>query len=182
MRPSTYAELTGELNAIAARASQVWASAGDPLRSPRGGGWSVAQCLSHLALSTQAYLPVWRDALTAPGAPRTPRGTEPHRPLRLDTWGRLLYWFLQPPPKIRFNTRNGFHAPASSPAALEEFLSSQREFSRIVAQSEHIATDRIRIRSAYDPRVRYSIWSSFVTTVAHQRRHLWQAERAASYQ
>lgn len=51
-------------------------------------------------------LPVWQDALTAPGAPRTPRGTEPHRPLRLDTWGRLLYWFLQPPPQIRFNTRS----------------------------------------------------------------------------
>lgn len=131
----------------------------------------MAQCLSHLALSTSAYLPAWREAFAAHSADIKADS----RHWRLDLWGRLLVWFLEPPPKIRFPTKRGFEA-ASSPTALEEFLRSQRELSGITAQSRNFAIDRIKIRSAYDSRVRYSIWSSFLVTLVHQRRHVWQAE------
>ena len=170
--PATLAALQRELDAVTARASRLWTAGPDPCAPPASGGWSVAQCLSHLALSTEAYVPVWRQALADPAAlvPRPDSG-----PLRLDLWGRFLYWFLEPPPKIRFRTKSAFTAP-SSPAALDDFLASQQELSRFLGRSEGVAIDRIRIRSAYDSRVRYSVWSSFVTTLAHQRRHLWQAE------
>lgn len=170
--PATLAELQRELDTLTARASRLWTGALDPCVPPAGGGWSVAQCLSHLALSTNAYIPVWRTAFAA-SAPLLPRRDS--RPLRLDVWGKFLYWFLEPPPKIRFRTKSAFTVP-SSPTALDDFLASQQELSRFLARSEGVAIDRIKIRSAYDSRVRYSIWSSFVTTLAHQRRHLWQAE------
>jgi hypothetical protein len=38
----------------------------------------------------------------------------------------------------------------------------------------------VKMASPVDSRVRYSIWSSFVVTAAHERRHLWQAEQAIS--
>lgn len=171
MLPSTLDELAHEVNVVSARASQLWTRAADScVRSTRG-GWSLAQCLSHLALSTNAYLPAWRAAFQAPGAVLKTDS----RQWRLDLWGRLLVWFLEPPPKIRFRTKRGFEV-ASSPAALDDFLQSQRELSNIIAQSRDFAIDRIQIRSAYDSRVRYSVWSSFVITLVHQRRHLWQAE------
>jgi len=174
IRPSTLAELEHGLVEASRRAERLWAATDDPCVQPAGGGWSVAQCLSHLALSTNAYLPVWRAALEAPGGVER---LEAPRPLRLDAWGRVLGWFLEPPAKIRFRTKNGFEAP-SSPAALEEFLASQRELLQLIGRLEGIAIDRIQIRSAFEERVRYSIWSSLVITLIHQRRHIWQAENA----
>ena len=170
--PATLGELQRELDTVSARASRLWTAGPDPCAPPASGGWSVAQCLSHLALSTDAYLPVWRKAFedSASLVPRPDSG-----PLRLDLWGRFLYWFLEPPPKIRFQTKSAFTVP-SSPTALDDFVASQQELSRFLARSERLAIDRVKIRSAYDSRVRYSIWSSFVTTLAHQRRHVWQAE------
>jgi hypothetical protein len=174
MLPSNCTELAKEVELISARAAWLWNSAEHPCMGPAEGGWSMAQCFSHLAVSTNAYLPTWRQAFGNPGALR-----RIDSPLRLDMWGRLLIWFLEPPPKLRFRTRPAFEV-SSSPAALEEFLLSQHEFSSVIEQSRGFALDRIRICSAYDSRLKYSVWSSFLTTVAHQRRHLWQAEKTLS--
>ncbi|HYO84312.1 MAG TPA: DinB family protein [Bryobacteraceae bacterium] len=172
MPPRNLDELARELDAISARAADLWTTAADPCKRDPDGGWSLAQCFSHLALSTDAYLPTWREALKATDAPRC----ADVRPLRLDLSGRVLAWFLEPPVRIRTRTKPQFEAP-SSPNALDEFQRSQRDLSAIIDQSRDFAIDRIKIHSAFDSRVRYSIWSSLVVTLAHQRRHLWQSER-----
>ena len=62
---------------------------------------------------------------------------------------------------------------------LEGFLQSQEQVLATIKQAEGLAVDRIKISSAFDHRVRYSVWSSFCANLAHQRRHLRQARRAA---
>jgi hypothetical protein len=38
----------------------------------------------------------------------------------------------------------------------------------------------MKIISPFDRRVRYNVFSAFRIVVAHQRRHLWQAEQAVA--
>ena len=40
-----------------------------------------------------------------------------------------------------------------------------------------LALEKIRVVSAFDSRVKYNLFATFAILAAHQRRHLWQAER-----
>jgi DinB superfamily len=62
---------------------------------------------------------------------------------------------------------------------LPAFLACQDEVLQVIAAAKGLPLDRMKITSPFDHRVRYSVWSSFCANAAHQRRHLWQAERVA---
>jgi hypothetical protein len=100
---------------------------------------------------------------------------------RLDLWGRFFVWFLEPPPKLRFPAPASFQPIATGPPAqvLSSFLASQDAVLKMLEESDGLPLDRMKIASPFDRRVRYSVWASFCANAAHQRRHLWQAERAA---
>ena len=144
---------------------------------PVPGKWSAAECLVHLSLTSEAYFPLWREAFTSARA----RQLYSDRPFTLDFWGKTLAWFLEPPPKLRFPTSANFQPPESRPPgeALKNFVDCQERLLEAVAGARGLALDRIRITSPFARQVRYSAWSSFVVSAVHQRRHLWQAERAA---
>jgi hypothetical protein len=40
-----------------------------------------------------------------------------------------------------------------------------------------LALDRQPVVSAFNARLRYNLYAAFCVLTAHQRRHLWQAER-----
>jgi hypothetical protein len=61
---------------------------------------------------------------------------------------------------------------------LDGFLDRQERIVAALRRCRGRAVDQVKMASPVDARIRYSIWSSFVVTAAHQRRHLWQAERA----
>jgi DinB superfamily len=146
---------------------------------PRPGSWSAAECLMHLQITTKAYLPIWEEASRAANA----LGSDVDTPFRLDLWGRFFTWFLDPPPKLRFAAPGGFEPPTDRTSlafALASFLGSQDEILTLINNARLLPLDRIAIRSAFRKYVRYSLWSSLWANAAHQRRHVWQAERAAS--
>lgn len=45
------------------------------------------------------------------------------------------------------------------------------------AAARGVPLDRLKVASPFNGRVKYSVWSAFRVLAAHQRRHLWQAER-----
>jgi hypothetical protein len=94
----------------------------------------------------------------------------------MDFCGRLLKWSLEPPPRFRFPAPPGFQPPPTVAAdqVLPQFLASQEE---PLASSDGFAIDRYKIVSPFSSHVKYSVWSSFCICAAHERRHLWQAER-----
>ena len=144
---------------------------------PAANRWSVAECLVHLNITSEAYLPVWREAFRE-GRDRGWTGTGP---FKLDLWGRVFVWVLEPPPKFRFPAPRAFQ-PVAAPSGeeiLAAFLNCQEQVLGSIAKSDGLAIDRIKIRSPFDRRFRYSVWSSFCAHLAHQRRHLWQAGRVA---
>jgi hypothetical protein len=62
--------------------------------------------------------------------------------------------------------------------ALDGFCDRQERIIAALHRCRGRAIDQVKMASPVDPRIRYSIWSSFVIIAAHQRRHLCQAEQA----
>lgn len=144
-------------------------------RRPHPTSWSAAECFAHLNLSIDPYFPLWRQEL----APDRGAAAPPSR-YRLDLWGRILVWTLEPPPRFSFSAPPPFQPVEVGVVemVLPSFLERQDELLRVLDSVGNAPLDRIKIRSPFDRRVRYSIWSSFCVAAAHERRHLWQAQRA----
>jgi hypothetical protein len=166
-------EMSEQLRANSKRAEDIVAKAGiDRIAvRPRENAWSIAECLVHLTLGTMSYFPLWPDSLRQAG-PQQGR-------YRMDFIGRMLAWVFEPPARFRAKSPANFMPVdiGSPDDVLPRFLLSQESLLAVVAGADGLAIDRIKIVSPAASRVRYSVWSSFCITAAHERRHLWQAER-----
>lgn len=139
-------------------------------RRPAKGGWSIAECLAHLTLTTEEYLRSADKALAdAPPGPG---------PYRRDFVGRLLAWTLEPPYRMKTKTLPQFVPGAdrlSDPS--RDFMGSQTKLVEALQRANGIALDRVMVQSSFNPRIHYNLLSFFSILAAHQRRHLWQAEQ-----
>ena len=143
---------------------------------PNSSSWSAAECISHLSISTELFLPVLKSAID--DARR--RGLKPKGQPKMDLIGRVLRWFLEPPIRQRVTTTAPF-VPRSVRAKAEafgEFASLQAKLTELLGAAREINPAKVKIVSPFDSRVRYNVYSAFRILVAHQRRHLWQAEQA----
>lgn len=144
-------------------------------RQPAPGSWSVAECLEHLSLTTDAYLPLLDGALE-----RSTGGEvdSAHR-YRKDWIGRLLAWSMEPPSRVKTKTSDSFKPkrPSSKAAVITEFVRLQDALASRVRQSSGFQLEAIRLTSPFDSRVKYNLYSAFCLILAHQRRHLWQAQQ-----
>jgi hypothetical protein len=142
---------------------------------PAPGTWSIAECLTHLNFTSERFLPLLDQALRdlraqdlcSPG------------PYSRGLIGWALARFLEPPHRMRIKT-----APAFVPArvdsmndVLERFDYLQLELQARVDRAAGMSIDRIHVVSPFDGRVKYNLYAAFCILNAHQRRHLWQAER-----
>ncbi len=138
--------------------------------------WSAAECLSHLSISTELFLPVLRKAADAARS----RGLSGNGAPRMDILGAILRWFLEPPVRSRMKTTAAL-VPRSIRAkaeALAEFSMLQSQLLEFIRSVRDLPIGKLKIVSPFDSRVRYNIYSAFRIVAAHQRRHLWQAEQA----
>jgi hypothetical protein len=146
------------------------------LKSPSDHAWSAAQCIQHLSLTTLTYLPIFDNALES--GPQERVSTD-HR-YRADLIGRLLAWFLEPPFRTKTKTTQSFDpiAVAGKAAVIAEFEDSQNNLTTRVERCEGRALERIKVASPFNARAKYNFYSALLVLTAHQRRHLWQADRA----
>lgn len=177
-RARTLDELQSQLTEVSLRFQELVQSSGAEISSmpPAPGSWSASQCLEHLSISSDAYFPVWQQVIANAG----PRRVALHAPYPMDFWGRLLSWILEPPSRIRSKTPIAFEPAADREigSVLDGFLDRQERIIATLHRCRGRAIDQVKMASPVDPRIRYSIWSSFVIVAAHERRHLWQAEKA----
>lgn len=162
----------GRLHALADRTSaDRWARRADPNR------WSVGECVVHLNLTSEAYLPLIRGVLGDASLP-------PHAgSYRRDAFGFLLGYLVGPVPKVmrrrmRFATPASFVPKGDAPkeTTLAEFDRLQGELIVLARASEGKAIHRARITSPFDARATYSVYSAFTIIPRHQQRHIIQAE------
>jgi len=178
MNPQLQA-VTDELNAAETRLHELAATTA-PLswsRRPEPARWSVAECVAHLNLTSAASLPRLREALA--GAVPDSRG--PMR-YRRDPMGWLLWRTMGPPVRMRLKTTAPFipRAAGDPDELVAEFDRWQAELVGCVREADGLPLGRIWIRSPFNHRVRYNLYSAFTILSRHQHRHLWQAERAAA--
>ena len=171
-------EVESELSEATSRAWQLVRSTDGRLFTvrPTPRDWSAAECLAHLSLSTEQFLPVLQKAIEDA---RTKGWTSTKKPA-MDVVGRALRWFLEPPIRKRVKTAGRF-VPRSARAKAEafgEFAALQSKLVDTLHSADGLDLRKIKVTSPFDRRVKYNVYSAFRIIAAHQRRHLWQAEKA----
>lgn len=173
-------QVRSQLEAASGRAQQL--VAGLPSsellgRRPQPDSWSIAECLAHLTLTSDAYLPLLRQAI-ARG--RTDNLLDTGREFHMEFTSRLLAWWLEPPYRLKSKTGPAFVPGLNDCAnALPHFLGRQQQLAALLTEADGLALDRIKIASPFAAHVRYNVYSAFQLIAVHERRHLWQAEQAA---
>ena len=143
---------------------------------PDGGRrWSVALCLDHLAVANTVYAGAMAPAIEAAKA----SGWTRRGPARPGLLGRLFANSLEPPVKIR----------SSAPAKIKPMPSRGRdeimrayrgahdEIRRLLHETAAIDANRATFPNPFFSFVKVTVATGFQVMGAHDRRHLWQAER-----
>lgn len=135
----------------------------------RDGVWGSAECLEHLSLTAQAYLPQWRVVLES-------GSVKAGRPYAF--WWK---WFLEGilnPEKLKVKTKANFTPRAQQPHAvmLERYLTERdlvRNMAVQVATGEH---GHCSVISPFASWMKYPADYSLDLWLAHEGRHLTQIE------
>ena len=173
-------EVESELSEATSRAWQLVRTTDGRLFTvrPTPRDWSAAECIAHLSLSTEQFLPILQKAIDD----GRNKGLTSTRKPAMDVVGRAFRWFLEPPIRKRVKTAGRF-VPRSARAKAEafgEFATLQSKLVDALHSAEGLDLRKIKVVSPFDKRVKYNLYSAFRILVAHQRRHLWQAEQAVA--
>jgi hypothetical protein len=166
-----------EFNAAEARLHRLvqavpeaaWSRRPDPAR------WSIAECVAHLNLTSKAYLPLLQAAL----ARGREAASEWRGRYRRDPVGWIMWRMAGPPVRHRVKTVAAFvpAAPQSVTELISEFDRLQNEQLSCVSAADGLSLGSLWIRSPFDQRIRYNVFSCLTILPRHQERHLWQAEQ-----
>lgn len=145
-------------------------------RRPPSGGWSPAECVAHLNLTSRVFVPQLREAIARA---RARGGPAPAR-YRRGLIGWLLLRAVAPGKGMKVRTAPSFVPEATAPAAelAAEFDRLQEEQMDLLRQADGLPIDRIKVVSPFDKRVKYNAFAALGILPAHQHRHLLQAEQA----
>jgi len=139
---------------------------------PSAAAWSIGQCLEHLCIANNIYLPAISQAL-ANHKPSAVANIEP---------GWFARWFIanyiEPSPKTRrVRAPKKIIPPARvDPSVLERFLRSNQAARELALHAGAYDVNRIRFRNPFIPIIYFTVGAGFEIVCAHQRRHLLQAE------
>ena len=151
-----------------------WRKRSDPSR------WSVAECVAHLNLTSEAYIPRIRKAIEE-ARKLPPAG---NRKYKRDPVGWFFGTMVGPLPSIggfrigRVKTTPAFVPSGDHPKQLllAEFKRLQIELTKLVRECDGMAIDKVTIVSPFGEKIRYNCYSALVLLPAHQERHIEQGE------
>jgi hypothetical protein len=140
---------------------------------PRPDAWSIGQCLQHLFITNEVYLPAIAASL------------EGHRQSRVEEilpgwFGRwFIRKFIQPSPdtsraRAPKKIEPGIHVESS---VLDAFVRSNDGTRALIRRASNYDVNRIRFKNPFIPMLRFTMGTGFEIVSKHQSRHLLQAER-----
>lgn len=141
----------------------------------QGAGWSVAQCLDHLARSNVVYT---AHFLAVAERARV-NGGGTFQGLRSTWLGRWFVRSLEPPPRHRTKTFKTLVPASTIPAAeaLASYLASHDHYRQLVAVAAEVDANRVVATNPFIGTVRMRLSTALQVIPAHGRRHLWQARQ-----
>ena len=145
---------------------------GQLTRRPDPGKWSIAECLAHLNITAATVQKLMvRGIEQAKQEKRFGKG-----PFSIGPKGRLMVWIAEPPPKFRIRAPKNVRPPTTIDDPLQllpDFLHAQDEWERLMREQEGLDLAKIKVgQGAF----RMRLAAALPWMMAHQRRHLLQAE------
>ena len=134
--------------------------------------WSIGQCVAHLNITLERYLPVLERAIADGRA----QGRLAQRRFVASLFERWFIKSLEPP--VRFRTKTpkafvgGLELTVESELARWDALHAQ--LAAAMRAAEGLDLGRLKVRSQFGP-VSLSLGATFSVLLAHERRHVWQA-------
>lgn len=142
---------------------------------PCKGAWSIGQCLDHLGRANTLYAAAMHKAMKEAQAPKKPQPG----PIQPGWFSRFFIGALEPPPKRKVQAPKNMR-PAlqiSCREALEAFLRSQEDVRAVIRDGAGLDLNRIRFHNPFIGVLRLTVGAGLLIVAAHDRRHLWQAQR-----
>lgn len=140
---------------------------------PALGSWSIGQCLEHLCITNEAYLPPMTSALQG----------KPDSPVDQITLGAFGRWFIrnfvEPSPQSKRisaprKIRPGVRVDLS---VIDRLLSSNKACRELIVRARTKNVNQIRFWNPFVPGIRFTLGTALEVITGHERRHLLQAER-----
>jgi hypothetical protein len=140
-----------------------------------GTSWSMWQCFDHLARINRVYC---QALLAAVENPRVARESTPQM-VKPGWFSRWCIKAMEPPVRIRFKALAKVtpSAGGDTQGALQAFLESHAPVRRVLDFWDRVNFDRVRFKNPFVPLLRFTVGTGLMVINAHDRRHLWQAER-----
>jgi len=140
--------------------------------SPTAARWSIAQCVVHLGIMGNRYLPSLDTAMErAQTEDLLNRG-----PYHYGFVERWIVHATEPPPRIRLRTPSSARPPDDQPLAvvIESFGLVQAELRKRIRASNGLDLARAKVTSPFVKALKMGLGPCFEFLLAHERRHLWQ--------
>jgi len=168
-------EYIAELERQSTMAQALASGLNDPSLNwqPKGGqGWSILQCIDHLAIMNAKYLKTMRAAVSNNRDQLEPRKV----PIQPSGW--LMRWWVgteEPPPRFRLPAPKTIQPPSKlSSDVIEDFCSLQKQLCAFVHEWGEADLGDLRVKDPIVP-VHLTIDTQLLIIAYHNRRHLWQA-------
>lgn len=135
--------------------------------------WSMGQCLEHLCITNEIYVPAISAALA----------DKPDSPVQEITPGWMGRWFIrsfiEPSPVTKRASAPKKIVPSSHVelSVLDRFLRSNMGVRELIRNAGSYDVNRIRFINPFLPLVRFTVGTGLKIICGHQRRHLLQADR-----
>lgn len=142
---------------------------------PAPASWSILECLEHLNRYARYYLPALRKAL----AQEQPTAN-PEAQVGFSWLGRKSYEAVRPENRKLQKTLRHMN-PAQSTldrSVLPEFRQHQETLLRLLSRAAHTNLNRKAIPIEFFHLLKLRLGEAFLFVIAHQERHLQQAQRA----
>lgn len=151
---------------------------------PGRGRWSIAECFEHLNLASKIYYSELERKIG-----RLP-DSNLEAPFSSGFWGRSLIKTMKPrsdgtiprpmPTFPWFNPKRtrDEHKRHDGQEVLRRFLDNQKQLIQYAEQARQSDLKRTRIVSSLGPMIRFRLGDAFQFLVAHEQRHIIQAQKA----
>jgi hypothetical protein len=145
---------------------------------PAPSSWSVGQCLEHLCLGNETYLP----SLSAALAKKRASAVEEITPGWVGRW--FIRSFIEPSPVTKRASAPSKIVPNQHVelSVLNRFLRGNEALREFIRQASSYNVNQIRFRNPYVSVVRFTVGTGLEILSGHERRHLLQAQRVKQSQ
>ncbi len=149
---------------------------------PEQGKWSAKECLQHLNLYSDYYLPAIQKAMK-----NAPKNNHSHKELFTSGWlGGYFTKLMQP--KADGSLSKKMQSPKDkmpvelrpSHQVIADFINNQEVLFELLKAAEKINLHSIRVPISIAPFIKLKLGDVFAFVVAHTERHVLQAQKALS--